>query len=297
MRWGLGISLFIHTAILAAAVIVLPSPNEYDVDDIEAIPIEIVNIEDESKRVAQALDAPDDVKEPANKSVEKPIAQTPAKVPMPKQEAVVVPPSSAPEVPPLPEKEPPKEDAPKEPEKAEPQPEDAEKKVAEKPTPIKPRSKPKPPKKVVKKEHKFDTNDIAALLNKQDDQGAPEKDPKKTGTPKKGEVASRGEDDRLSADQVDWLRQRVSQCWNPPIGVVEAERLRVTLDIELSIDGLVRGQPKVIAMSNHPLVNVAAESVVRAVMRCQPYDRLDKAKYKSWEKIRMNFDLRDMIQS
>lgn len=297
MRWGLGISLFIHTAILAAAVVVLPSPNEYDVDDIEAVPVEIVDIEEESKRVAQAPDAPEEVKEPANKPVEKPITQAPSKVPLPKQEAVVMPPPAAPEEQPLPTKEPPKEEAPKEPEVAEPQPEEAEKKVADKPAPVKPRAKPKPPKKVVKKEHKFDTDDIAALLNKQNPQGAPEKETQKTGTPQRGEVASRGEDERLSANQVDWLRQRISTCWNPPIGVVEAERLRVTLDIDLTIDGLVRGQPKIVAMSNHPLVNVAAESVVRAVMRCQPYDRLDKSKYKSWERIRLNFDLRDMIQS
>ena len=56
----------------------------------------------------------------------------------------------------------------------------------------------------------------AALLNKQDSAGAPEKESEKTGTPQRGEVDSRGEDAKLTADQVDWLRQRVSSCWNPP---------------------------------------------------------------------------------
>ena len=95
MRWGLGISLFVHTAILLAAVVVLPSPDEYEVDNMEAIPIDIVDIEEESKRMAQAPDAPEDVKEPANKPVEKPVTVAPPSKPMPPQQQAVMPPPAA----------------------------------------------------------------------------------------------------------------------------------------------------------------------------------------------------------
>lgn len=295
MRWGLGISLFVHTAILLAAVVVLPSPHEYEVDNMEAIPIDIVDIEDVSQRVAQAPDAPEEVKEPANKPLKESAKVAPSK-PAPPQSQTVMPPPSAEEENKTKEIEDQKKVAEKVPDLAEPKPEEAEKKVAKKPAPPKPRAKPKPPKRAVKK-HKFNPDDIAALLNKQNSIGAQAKETKKTGTPRKAKTVSRGTHAKLSANEIDWLRQRVSKCWNPPIGVVNADRLRVTLDIRLSIEGYVTGQPKIVAMSDHPLVNVAAESVVRAVMRCQPYDRLNKLKYKSWERIRMNFDLRDMVQS
>jgi hypothetical protein len=45
----------------------------------------------------------------------------------------------------------------------------------------------------------------------------------------------------------------------------------------------------------HPLFDVAASSAVRAVMRCQPIDRLPIAKYDSWRSIILRFDPREMF--
>ena len=46
MRWSLTTSLFLHAAILAAAFVVLPNPDEFKVEEQESIPVDIVSIED-----------------------------------------------------------------------------------------------------------------------------------------------------------------------------------------------------------------------------------------------------------
>ncbi|MGI9371690.1 MAG: hypothetical protein ACR2OJ_04280 [Hyphomicrobiales bacterium] len=284
---------------MLGAVIVLPSPDEYETDDYEAVPVEIVDIDEISKRTALSKDSPEDVKDPGNKPVEDPVTKAPQNQEIAPNKVVSIPEPAAEPEPPTPKQEEPKpqEETPKEPEKVEPKPADEEIKQAAKPVPPKPRTKPKPPKKVAQKKHKFDADDIAALLNKSQSTGAPQKDVEKIGTPKKADVNAQGEDDVLSANEIDWLRQRISSCWNVPIGVVDAERLRVTLDFQLDINGNVVGAPQVVAAANHPLANIAVESGTRAVMTCQPYDRLDKSKHESWERIRMHFDLKDMINS
>ena len=52
MNWSLATSLGLHVAILAAALIVLPNPNRYDIKPQPAIQVDISNIGDVSKRMA-----------------------------------------------------------------------------------------------------------------------------------------------------------------------------------------------------------------------------------------------------
>ncbi len=71
--------------------------------------------------------------------------------------------------------------------------------------------------------------------------------------------------------------------------------MQVHVQIELDQSGAVLGQPAVVNQSTHPLFDVAASSAVRAVLRCQPYDRLPIEKYKSWRSIIFNFDPQEMF--
>jgi hypothetical protein len=52
MRYSLAISIAVHAAILLAAVIVLPAPDLFKVEDLESIPVDIVSIEELSQRKA-----------------------------------------------------------------------------------------------------------------------------------------------------------------------------------------------------------------------------------------------------
>jgi outer membrane biosynthesis protein TonB len=294
MRYSLPISLGVHAAIVLAAVIVLPSPDRYQVEEPPSIPVDIVSIEELSQRQAtiKALE-PKKVAQPAPPKVEPKDEPVPESKPAPEVEKAQR--EEKPEPPAPPEPSPP--DA-KELEKLIEQTEAAvpveTKKQAEAPV-VKPKPRPRPPAK--KKREQLDVEKVAALLNKlNEDRTAPPERQLETGTPQQDTFnLAAGSDARMSADELDWLRQKVRECWNPPVGVTEAESLQVHVQIELDRSGSVSGAPQVVNHQPHPLFDVAAASAVRAVLRCQPYDRVPPEKYESWHSIILNFDPRVMF--
>ena len=308
MRVTLVISLLMHLAILFAAIVVLPAPEEFKVTPQEALPVEIVSsIEDDSKRVAMRKETqkpPKAVKKPAPPKVEKP---KPVERPAPKPAREVSQPKPAPK--PEPEPAPKAEPAPPAPDPADLKklvekvsgPEPAPKARAEpKPAParpvVRPRARPKIIRKLAALHHKKPKkdkaiDDIAALLNKVDDKrSAPPPPAEETGTPQKGPADMNGEDARLAATLVDKLRQKIESCWNIPAGVEDAQNLRVRIRFQMSGEGLVTGGPEVLNHMSHPAFNAAAQSAVRAVLACQPYDFLPIEKYDLWKDVILNFD-------
>lgn len=99
---------------------------------------------------------------------------------------------------------------------------------------------------------------------------------------------------RMSQSELDALRGMVAQCWNPPVGAVGAEDLKVRVRFNLSQDGQVSGQPEVMNSSGNPAFGAASSSAVRAIMRCQPYN-LPISKYEAWQEVIINFDPREML--
>ncbi len=303
MRWSLPISLLIHAAILLSAIVVLPSPDHYKVAQQESIPVELISVSDLSKRKAAQKEPvkKEPKKKPKKIKVEKKIDKV---KPTPKKEvkqAVSKPePKPAPAPKPEPKSaEPSIEDILKEtvnlsPDpKPEPKP-DAKKKAQSKPVP-KPRVKPKPPariaRKTKKKKNELNVDDVAALLNKIEGSTAPA--PSQEAPADKR--ASAGSDDSISANELDWLRQRIGLCWNIPAGVRDAESLVVIIDFQLDQSGQVIGAPAVKNQINHPAFPAAARSALAAIVGCQPYDQLPPEKYDSWKVIRMNFDPSQML--
>ncbi len=299
----------VHASILLAAVVVFPSPDEYEVDETESIPVEIVSIEDFSKRQATVEEPPPEQKPeepPAPKvKVEPKIEKIePKPAEEVKQAAREPEPVPAPEPAPQPVPEPVVEEpAPPQPEPLEelikqtedPVPEAEPEKVAKAPVPV-PRQKPKPPvRKIVEKkkeqDKKFNTDDVAALLNKIDETRAAPSVSEVEGSPKLDDITSLiGSDNMISANELDWLRQRIGQCWNVPAGARDAQNLVVRIRIQMDPLGNVLGQPRIINRSDHPVFDAAARSAVAAVMGCQPYDKLPAEKYESWRDMIINFD-------
>lgn len=293
MRYSLFISIAVHAAILLAAMIALPAPDKYKVEDLESIPVDIVSIEDLSQRKATVK--AEEKKETVKPAPPKPVVEERMPEPKPAQEVkkAALEPQSEPE--------PKAEAAEKKPElepldelikKTEELPKEKTKKAE---APAKPKPKPDKPKKKQVKE--LDIDKVAALLNKIDEEQASPPDIEEiTGEPDQGEFdMASGEDAKITANEIDWLRQKLRECWNPPVGVMEAQGLEVHVQIELDQSGAVLGQPSVVNHSMHPLFDVAASSAVRAVLRCQPFDRLPIAKYESWRSIIFNFDPMEMF--
>lgn len=309
MRRSLTISVLVHAAILAAAFVVLPNPEEFKVTNQEAIPVEIVSIENDSKRL-------NTVKSQEKKVVEKP-APKPAEVVKPAEPAPEVAPevktavkeASAPPEPKPPEpKEKPKPEAKPEPA---PKPEDMaellkkiepeEKKPEEKQAEAKPEKKPEPKpveKKPEKKKEqkKFNPDDIAAFLNKTDDKRtAPQKPQTEAGTPNQAEFNVSGADDKMSATIGDLIQQKLIKCWTVPPGAREAQ-ISVKIRFFLNADGTVSGLPQVLNSNPDPLFATTAQSAQSAVMDCQPYE-LPQDRYDLWQDNTVNFNPNMMFPS
>ncbi|MGF7162198.1 outer membrane biosynthesis protein TonB [Rhodoligotrophos appendicifer] len=313
MRWSITTSFLLHVALLMACVIALPSAEEFHPETPPAVPVELLTLSDLSKRMAVQKDAeekpeekaappkpPEEVKkakpkpEPAPEPTEAAKAPAPEPEPEPKpvEQATAEPMPQPSEPTPAPEQAVPD---------AKPEPDKVPEKKAETPPPPKPKAKPKPPAPKVaekKPQRDFNPDDIAALLNKiPDAQSAAADTPVETGAPKRAErTAMIGSDSAITADERDWLRSQIEKCWNPPVGVSDAQNLIVKLRIAFNMDGSVVGYPEIMNSGGSPLFQVAADSAVRAVMRCAPY-QMPQEKYESWRDVILNFDPSHMFPS
>ena len=282
MRRGLIISLALHLLILFSAIAVLPFTGERLPVKPTPLSVDLVTQAELTKikagqRKAKAQTAKKDTKpESAKKKVlkkPKPTKVKSVKAPAPKPK-------------------------PKKQVKAKPKPKSKPKKVVKKSKPkpkklaAKPKAKPKP---VAKKKKEFDPDNIAALLNKAPDAGSRTTaglEPKKKPEPAKGR--SNGRDLSMTFNEIDALRAKISQCWNPPVGGLGADAIKVKLRLRLREDGVLSREPEVVNRQGSPFFRAAADAAVRAVMLCQPY-QLPPRKYAMWRDMILNFDPKEMF--
>jgi hypothetical protein len=295
MRRSAFISTVMHVAILLWAVASWPE-TKMDAPVLLEIPVDVIPPTEVTKIKAGMADAKDEAplapKEEAPKR--KAVAEKEAKAeatppPMPA-------PEEKPEEKPKPEKKP--EEAKKpEPAKAAEKPKPEPKKDPPKKAEAKP-DKPKP-KKAPKSETKrdFNTDRIAALLNKVPDAGAEPNATEPVDAPRKPvRGQSNGTQMTMSVNEIDALRARIAQCWSPPPGGLGADAIIVKLRLQLNEDGSLVGYPSVANSGSSPFFQAAADSAVRAVFQCQPYT-LPADKYAVWRDMILTFDPRQMYSS
>ena len=204
---------------------------------------------------------------------------------------------------PKPAPEPEKEKKP-EPE-PEPEPKPAPKpepKPAPKPEPTpKPKPAPKPPEP---KKPAFDMNQMKALLDKKKrEQAAKSQDTtdiKKPDSAEKVPNSSSNAMDRslpMTMSEKDRLKQHIQTCWNVDPGAVGADDLKVAIKFYLNQDGTLNGPPRIVKNGAYKSEahRAAAESALRAVLRCGPYTMLPAEKYDEWRESTVNFDPKDMF--
>ena len=291
-RWSLTSSFVAHAAILLAAVVSLPAAEGYKVALPPPIPVDIVSVEDFSKRMATSKDA---AKTPADQPAAPPKVE-PKADPRPAKKVAEKQETAAKEPPKQAEPEPDLKDLIKTTEDVEPQPETPAEKKAEAPPPPKPKTKPKPPEK--KKEvEQLDLDQVAALLNKVDEeQAAPAEPTDVTGTPLRAAFNSQGADQAQAATMLEALRARISQCWSVPAGVRDGDQLLIRLQIGFNPDGSLTSEPALLNTSSHPAFGAAVRSATAAIVGCAPYgDILPADKYDQWKSIIVNFDPSQML--
>lgn len=324
MRNGLTISTGAHVAVLAIGLFAFNDTRPLETQMQESVMIDLVSLEDVSRARAGQEKAPKTA--PPKPMVEKVSEETKSQ---PDHTAKI---SEKPEIdtasnaptPPTPQKReeptpptPPTPRKPPEPKRAEPEPKiDEMAKPEPKPEP-KPKPKPEPPKVEKPKEEpkkeeakkpeppkeaaekpkqdapKFDSNKIAALLDKRTPTRQAATGREMNTSPSLG--TRTGTNARLSQTEIDALRAQIQRCWNPPVGAENAKDLVVRVRIALSPVGELQGEPILVNRGGSPYFQSAAESAMRAVRRCAPYN-LPATKYDAWRDVEITFDPREMFR-
>ncbi len=275
------------------------SPARLPVPHVESIAVNIVTDTDKSAMTRGLTSAPKEAKNPfAERIGEQQAVDNPAAKIAPKEVTAstdATPPPSPPE---------PKQEAKK---KAEPKrdliaealkKDAAAKKVEQKKADAKKADAkiPTPPKRppTPQNQPKFDPREMQALLDKRTPQrkkaiGDTISETAALGAPK-GTAA------QLSQSELDALRARLAQLWNPPVGAQNPEEIIVTIRIRLNPDGTLAEPPRVTSSGRSRLYEVSRERAAIAVIRGAPFTMLRPETYELWKDIEVTFDPRDMIR-
>ncbi len=286
MRRGLIISLALHLLILFSALAVFPFSGDRLPVKPTPLPVDLVTQAELTKIKAGQRKA----KAERDKAEKKPEPAKKKAVTKPKPTKVKSVKAPAPKPKPKPKRQVKAKPKPK----PKPKPKKVVKKKKPKPKKVaaRPKAKPKP---APAKKKEFDPDNIAALLNKVPDAGPQTTaalEPKKKPQPAKGR--SDGRDLAMTFNEIDALRAKISQCWNPPVGGLGAEAIKVKLRLRLREDGVLSREPEVVNRAGSPFFRAAADAAVRAVMLCQPY-QLPARKYALWRDMILNFDPKEMF--
>lgn len=109
--------------------------------------------------------------------------------------------------------------------------------------------------------------------------------------------APEGKDTRLTASEANLLgsmmKKQIQRCWNINAGAEGIDKIKVEIEVRLSPDGRIQGQPRVVSRGSGPLYADMADSAMRALIQCQNpngYD-LPKHLYKGgWDHMIVDFD-------
>ena len=146
------------------------------------------------------------------------------------------------------------------------------------------------------KKEMFDTNQIAALIDKSKEEEA------KTNI--KSNKITQSQDDSvdmtsLTLSEEDALKAQIFGCWSIPLGLPYNENLLVRIKLKLKPDGTVmKSEILDHARMNKPgqgFYKVLAESALRAIQLCQPL-RVPSTGYERWKNLQLNFDAREMLE-
>ena len=146
------------------------------------------------------------------------------------------------------------------------------------------------------KDELFDTNEIAALIDKAKEEQAETKMKKDkiTQSSFKNSFAQ-----GLSLSEEDALRAQIFGCWSVPLGLPYDKNLLVRIKLKLKPDGrILKSEILDHARMNTPgqsFYKILAESALRAVRICQPL-KVPPTGYERWKELQLNFDPTEMLK-
>jgi hypothetical protein len=302
-----------HLAVLAWGFLSLPFATPIDASSIEMIPVDFVQIDDETQLTKGLRTAA--LVEEVPPPPPQPVVEEPPPLPRPAPKPEPPPPSPEPEPqpPPLPQPAPP----PPVPQPEPPPPAPSPEAVAPPPPPepavaqpianvpmprIRPEqrpqprqvaeSRPEPPKP--RPEEAFDVDKLTAMLNQPEEtpQQPTPPVPQPPAEPTLGSPTATASV-AMTMSEIDAFKSRLMRCWNviglPPDPPEFVARVR----IRLSPDGTLAAPPQLLEAGTSAFARSAADSALRAVVMCAPYT-LPPEKYDTWGEITVSFRSDDM---
>lgn len=309
MKTASAISTGLHAAVLLFAVVSFSGKN-LEATPVESMPVDMISEKEFSQITKGMKDAPKALEKP-KPLVEKiapetkPVEESKPKVADNKPEVKATQQQAAP--PPQPEQKPVEKQAEKQASKP-PPPEPAATEKADpiadklkqakddaaKNEPAKNEPKPLPPKRPPQKqEPKFDANKIAALIDQREPQRVAAAGSELNKEASLGYVNANAS--QMSQSEIDAFRRRITDCWNPPVGLDSAQDLVVVFRVMFNQDGSVKRGPDVIGGKPTAAGPAFAESARRAILQCQPYTMLRKETYNNWKDMELAFKPSDMF--
>lgn len=370
MKGSIATSAVLHTLVLTWALVSLGSPESFDVANVEALPVDMVSIEEltqiqqgdkkaEAKEKAapvptkkqtpvenaenagdndvdlKNLPTPEEkprdietaaspekaekvVQTPDTKPVEEDVKQeepasepstevaaiaeakqevkpdpTPEAVPAEEKPADNAEAEALPDKIPLPEMKPKQEIAKKEPaEKPDAKKVETAKAETAKTPDRKKDEKKKQEKASSQNDSDFNSDEIAALLNKEKAAGG--------GAKRSQEQAALGgkkttSGTKLTMSEMDALRGQIQNNWSITPGMSDAADVRIRVTMQLDQNGDIIGEPEVVATGGSASARTAlAGGARRAIMRSRPF-KLPPEKYDAWSEVVVNFDPSEMM--
>jgi outer membrane biosynthesis protein TonB len=113
------------------------------------------------------------------------------------------------------------------------------------------------------------------------------------------EQQGQGTDDRLSANEIQALGDKLGKLWNPNCQVLGANDTNIKVKIQLTAQGYVVSKQLVnqadIKASGNPVLTAAADRALSAVGRGEPYtDVLNPEHYAAWRVLTVNFNAKQV---
>jgi outer membrane biosynthesis protein TonB len=298
-----------HAAVLLVGLITFAS-SKSSMDSAEFMPVQIVtpdNVSRPAAGVSNASKPVDNAKPLAEKVADvKPVDELAPKVsnkPEIRTDSAAPPakPEPKPEQKPVEKVEKPKDQKPKDPKPADQIAQELKKQETKKPPKKQPEFKPDQIAEELKKEEakqerpspKFNADQVAALLDKREPQrqlAAADtlNNAAALGTPN-GQAA------QLSMSEMDALRRRLSECWNPPPGIDMNSNVYVVLRVQFKADGSLLSEPAVVEDAAASLGPALAESAKRALLACQPFTMLKPEHYAAWKDVMIGFNPHELL--
>lgn len=298
MRTASAISTGLHAAVLLFAVVSF-SGKSLEATPVESLPVDLIS----DKEFSQITKGQKDAKlaEKPKPLVEKiapeakPVEESKPKVADNKPEVKATQQKSAPPPPEPEQKEVEKKETKPTPQPPAPVAMDKADPIADKLKQAKDEPKPLPPKKPPQKqEPKFDVNKIAALIDQREPQRVAAAGNELSKDASLGHVNANAA--QLSQNEIDAFRRRITDCWNPPVGLDSAQDLVVIFRVMFNADGSVKRGPDVVGGKPSAAGPAFAESARRAILQCQPYTMLRKETYNNWKDMELAFKPSDMFR-